>query len=561
MHIQPAKHLPRGATAVFVVVFAAAVIVASSCAPPASKSHAVTISRWPDSIRPGFYNPPRGVKPINHVVAIKHARPSYAWLVRGKKRMLVEFATSIQHVVVIYMENRTPEDLFAGFFSVLNPSTGNLFGADLDLEEPSTISPLPSAESLQYGQDPGHKHWHDFYDEATKDKWPTYSPNSGYWYVPSPTAPASSGTNNYIMLIEQFAYANHVLQSNEGPSFVAHQYAIAGQSGGLPDSNIAENGITENPPNGSGTPPGDGDCYDTPSTTMVDMYTAYPTPPATPHGTASPETCNEYPTIFDALMTAQPSPVPTDDVWQYVADDKESIWAAPMAVQHLYDAYSSASDVGSQPFAVDADAKNFILNATLSTSPSPSPYRPFAYLTYLTPCLGESDHPNTSALWPSPHQSAYDDGPDWLAYIVDALGGSTYWANTAIIVTWDDWGGFYDNFSPTPWPYHTASNPYGGNLQDPNEWGFRVPLMVISPYAISGYIYTPLMSQGAILNFIESVFSLPTHVVGADDLANGNQNLMAMFNFSQTPLPGPTIPSNFTPDSGAAACPPPTPTP
>jgi phospholipase C len=171
------------------------------------------------------------------------------------------------------------------------------------------------------------------------------------------------------------------------------------------------------------------------------------------------------------------------------AFDQFSIWSAPMAIQHLYAPYASASPaIPQQPFAVDPDAENWILN--------------------------ESDHPNKLA----PGNNGFDDGPDWLAYVLNAVGGSAYWQNTAVVVTWDDWGGFYDNYSPTPWPFHATPNPYGtptGNPQDPNEWGFRVPLIVISPYVKSrGYISSARISQGAILNFIETVFSLPLKRAG-----------------------------------------------
>jgi phospholipase C len=217
------------------------------------------------------------------------------------------------------------------------------------------------------------------------------------------------------------------------------------------------------------------------------------------------------------------------------AFDQFSIWSAPMAIQHLYAPYASASPaIPQQPFAVDPDAENWILN--------------------------ESDHPNKLA----PGNNGFDDGPDWLAYVLNAVGGSAYWQNTAVVVTWDDWGGFYDNYSPTPWPFHATPNPYGtptGNPQDPNEWGFRVPLIVISPYVKSrGYISSARISQGAILNFIETVSSLPLNALGGDDLTNQSNDLTDMLNLSATPLPWISLPSHFTPLNNQM-CPTPTPSP
>jgi Phosphoesterase family len=529
----------------------------------------------PDAISTGFFNPPPGVKPVNRIALshIPNARPSYSWRIHRGKRELVEFPTAIQHVIVIYMENRTPEDLFGAFYSVTNPSTGNTFGTDLKLTNPTLVSPSLSPEPLNYRENPDHEHW-NFVGEAT-GVWPVNA-HSGYWYVPTPPPfiPASPSVSNYITLIEQYAYNNSMLQSNEGPSFEAHQYLIAGQSGGLPSSNIHPNGMTDNPSlPGPNKPPGNGTCFTafTPpgqQVSLVNMYSPYPTPSPTPSPTAAPP-CNEYPTILDAMASAAPMSSPYVQ-WQYIAKDDTSIWSAPMAVTHLYNEYVTDPnpEKTGQPFAVDPDAENWVLNFTSSTSPAPSPARPISLLTVITPCLGESDHPNAKAPTPgAATPSAYDDGPDWLAYIINAIEGSPYFPNTAVIVTWDDWGGFYDNFSPSPWPYHPPGNQYSpsptqpGNPQDPNEWGFRVPMMMISPYVKSvGYISSTMQSQGAILNFIETIFGLPTHVLGADDAANGTNDLTDMLNFSATIPPQTMLPTNFTPQYDDQ-CPTPSPRP
>jgi phospholipase C len=178
------------------------------------------------------------------------------------------------------------------------------------------------------------------------------------------------------------------------------------------------------------------------------------------------------------------------------------------------------------------------------TSPAPNPVRPFANLTFITPCAAESDHPNFSG---------HADGPQWLPYVVNAIGSNTtYWANTAVIVTWDDWGGWYDNYNASPWPYHPLLNAWG-NPQDPNEWGFRVPLLVISPWAKPGYISPTLRSQGAILTFIEDALGLGT--LGGDDKAQAGDDLADMFDFTgsaRLPYTGP--PSAFVPTNNGT-CP------
>jgi hypothetical protein len=472
------------------------------------------------------------------------------------------------------MENRTPEDLFGAVYARTNPTTHNTFGQDLDVVDPNSLSPPLIRELLYAPHDPGHEH-EDFVTDAPATPWPSPdSSDSGYAFVPLPPElddiTPTPYVQTYLTLIENFGYANSVLQSNEGPSFESHQYAIAGQSGGLSGSSIAPNGMVDNP-KPKGPDPGNGTCF-TPSpgpqnVIAVNMNSPYPFPDPTPVG-FSPPPCNDYLTIFDVLQSAQPSPTPSAYyLWQYVTADQDSIWSAPMAIEHLYSPYASSSpDTATQPFNVDPDAENWVLNITNSTSPAPSPSRLFAELTYLTPCLRESDHPNTHGH--PPNNYGADNGPDWLAYIINAVESSPYWQNTAVIVTWDDWGGFYDNYRASPWPYHPTNSPSPNaynNPEDPNEWGFRVPLIVISPWVTSqGYISTPppTISQGAILNFIEDTLGLPSHALMGDDLNNGPNDLGDIFDFSMsrpTTLPTVLLPTVFSPANNATCPPAPTP--
>ena len=123
-------------------------------------------------------------------------------------------------------------------------------------------------------------------------------------------------------------------------------------------------------------------------------------------------------------------------------------------------------------------------------------------------------------------------GPAWVASIVNAIGNSAYWANTAIIITWDDWGGWYDHVAPKV-------------INDGLSWGsgyvygFRVPLIVVSPYAKAAYISHVTHDFGSILKFIETTFTLPSlgyADVAADDLSD-------CFNLTQSPLTFKQIPA------------------
>jgi len=122
---------------------------------------------------------------------------------------------------------------------------------------------------------------------------------------------------------------------------------------------------------------------------------------------------------------------------------------------------------------------------------------------------------------------------------VNAIGNSQYWSNTAIIITWDDWGGWHDYVSPTLTGGPGIINSY--------EHGFRVPLIVVSPYAKPAYIFHQVKDFGSILKFIEGTFSLPNIAPGASpayaDATTNTGDLSDCFDFNQPPLTFQTIPA------------------
>jgi phospholipase C len=80
----------------------------------------------------------------------------------------------------------------------------------------------------------------------------------------------------------------------------------------------------------------------------------------------------------------------------------------------------------------------------------------------------------------------------YVTRLINAVMRSPDWSSTAIFLAWDDWGGFYDNVAPP----HV----------DENGYGLRVPGLVISPYAKSGYIDHQTLSFDAYNKFIEDDF-------------------------------------------------------
>jgi phospholipase C len=123
--------------------------------------------------------------------------------------------------------------------------------------------------------------------------------------------------------------------------------------------------------------------------------------------------------------------------------------------------------------------------------------------------------------------SKVDNGPSWVASVVNAIGGSSYWDSTAIVVVWDDWGGLYDNLDP---PQHA----YGG-------FGFRVPALIVSPYAKAGYISPTDYEFNSILKYIEQNWNLG--YLGTGD-RNAN-SVLDCFDYSQPPITFSPIPSNY----------------
>ena len=174
--------------------------------------------------------------------------------------------------------------------------------------------------------------------------------------------------------------------------------------------------------------------------------------------------------------------------WRYYATT--AIWDAPRMLQPLY---KSSGDVHKQgQFIQDVQSGNM------------------ANVSWITPPGHDgSDHPPSSTI---PAQN-------FVADQVNAVMNSSYWASTAIFVTWDEWGGFYDHVPP----------PQIDNL----GLGPRVPLLVISPYAKQGYISHQLSEFASFDKFIEENWGLPN--LGERDANPSISNLMDFFDFSQTP--------------------------
>jgi phospholipase C len=105
-------------------------------------------------------------------------------------------------------------------------------------------------------------------------------------------------------------------------------------------------------------------------------------------------------------------------------------------------------------------------------------------VSWLTPSISDSEHPNASIT----------NGENWTVTQINCVMNSSYWANTLIVVAWDDWGGFYDHVVPP------VANYFG--------YGMRVPLLVISPFAKPAYVGHVQYSFDSLNKEIETVFNV-----------------------------------------------------
>jgi phospholipase C len=159
-------------------------------------------------------------------------------------------------------------------------------------------------------------------------------------------------------------------------------------------------------------------------------------------------------------------------------------------------------------------------------------------VSWVVPNGKDSEHPPASV----------STGQSYVTGLVNSIMRSPDWSSTAIFLSWDDWGGFFDHVQPP--------------AVDQDGYGLRVPGLVISPYARRGYIDHQTLSQDAYAKFIEDDFlggqRLDPRTDGRPDPRTTVRetvktlgNLQADFDFTQTPLP-PAILSQAPPPGPAS---------
>jgi phospholipase C len=277
--------------------------------------------------------------------------------------------------------------------------------------------------------------------------------------------------------------ADRMFQSQLDESFIAHQYIIAAQAAWSVDLPPFEWGC------GGGK-------YNTVSTITIDRN---------PNG-PSRHPCYDYQTLGDELDKANLS-------WRFYAtrygdsSDDGAVWSSYYAIRHIRYGPDWKKDVIAPNWKFLTDVRAGKL----------------ANFTWITPVCDDSDHVNCPGAY----------GPSWVAALVNAVGKSKFWDSTAIFIQWDDWGGLYDHVAP--------------EYKDRDSLGFRVPLIVMSPYAKHDYVSHVHYETASVLRFAEDLYGLG-QLAPADKRANSPA--ADCFDFTQKPRPfvkidAPTPPKFF----------------
>jgi phospholipase C len=367
----------------------------------------------------------------------------------------------IQHVVIIVQENRTVDDLFQFLPGANVRSYGyNSTGNQIPLQSESLAAPYDLSHT--------HGYWLTEYDKGQMNGFEqelctgTCPKDAAYAYVPQ------SEVQPYYTLAETYTFADNMYETDQAPSFVSHQYLVSGTS---TVSDGSPNRAANNPVTAGGSVTGG---CDSPVGSAVAVIN--------PMG-VTPRSLRTFPcfarqSLMNELDAAGLS-------WKYYqANPGAGIWNAVDGIQSIW---SNKSEMAANVISPSSQVLTDIANGKL------------ADVVWVTPTGPASDHPKVNN----------GSGPSWVASVVNAIGNSQYWSNTAIFITWDDWGGFYDHVTPTSY------NSF--------ELGFRVPLIVVSPYAKRGYMSHVQHEFGSILKFTEETFGLPslnTTDARADDLSD-----------------------------------------
>ena len=400
--------------------------------------------------------------------------------------------TPISHIIVVVQENRSFNNLFMGYPGTTTSTTytdGNGYVWPVSPQYLTQAYPSQSPDDYEV------THTHANFQIECGSTYPTACTMQGWGSsqctdvqvtcaatCPSPTpiatpaggpqpTPTALCAVTYVPQVEvqpywdiatSYGIGDQVYQSNQGPSFPAHCYLIVGACPIVPGSQvyIAEN----NASNVMG-------CDAAPGTTVG-------TRNPTTNAVSSTFPCTSANSILNELDAAGLS-------WKYyVTQPYAPYWYWLWNGVDMLSQYGCTYGV-SVPTCPSEYLSNVIQPPSQFLTDIANGH--LANVTWITPTGLASDHMTVTN----------GSGPAWVLSVINAVGNSPFWNSTAIIVVWDDWGGLYDPEPPHMFNYY--------------ELGFRVPMLVVSPYTAAGTIsHTTRESYGSILNYIEGTFYLPS---------------------------------------------------
>jgi phospholipase C len=383
-----------------------------------------------------------------------------------------------RHIVIVVQENRTPDNLFGS-----NPTfEPNVDIATSGVNSQGQVIPL-TAVPLASCYDIAHAHV-SFeamllqgadQEEVKPNKNCQVPANPQFKFVDN----SAGAVQPYFDIASGYGFANRMFQTNQGPSFPAHQFLFGGTSApGIDTPLFAAENMANTKQNAG--------CIGPVGTNGQRVAIIAPDGSETEHKALYP--CFDHPTLSDLLETA-----PTPLSWRYYAPEPGSIWTAPDAISHI----CKPEGHGAARACTGAD---WLANVV--------PDNPAQVLSDIAAC----NLPAVSWVIPNGEESDHallnkGLGPQWVASIVNAVGAQScaneggYWNDTAILITWDDWGGWYDHVTPF-------------SINQPPVWGagytygFRVPLLVVSAYTPAGFVDNTVLDVGNILYFVEQNFGL-----------------------------------------------------
>ena len=392
----------------------------------------------------------------------------------------------IQHVVIIVQENRSFNNLFYGFPGATTVKYGYNASNERIALEPVGLETTWDIEHDSYGFEaacngtgsiPGTDCQMNGFDNESwgcGSRCPNQNPP--YSYVPH------YETKPYFDMGKQYVLADQMYASNfDASSYISHQYIIAAQ---------AEASVN--------FPYGPWGCPGGPSETIDKVGPDR----QVPYG-------HEQPCYTDTSLGQEADNASPPVSWAYYAvgygTSYIGIWSAYQANQYVYYGPDWDKDIKSPPSSFLSDVSSGNLRQ----------------ISWVTPTCANSDHAGCGS----------NTGPAWVASLVNAIGQSQYWNNTAIFIFWDDYGGWYD---PEPPAY-----------ADYDGLGMRIPMLVVSAYARKGHVSHVHYEHGSILKFVEDTFGLGR--LSASD-ARATSPEKDCFNFSKPPRPFKVIPTGLGKD-------------